>query len=82
MDQQFSKGLDTFERVEEKVLAQGDRAIVHNSGILDLEPHVSSGERPPSRTALRKKKGPKAEDSVLGVLCSWIVEHQIGICKA
>ena len=81
MDQQKSKGLDIFEHVEGKVLAQDDEAIVNDSGILDLQPCVSPGERPTSRMAMRKKKAPKAEDSVLGVLCSWIVEHQIGMCK-
>ena len=82
MEKQFSAGLDTYERVEEKVLTQDDGATIHDAGILDLQPCVSPGERLPSRTAVRKKKGPKAEDSVLGVLCSWIVEHQIGRCKA
>ena len=62
---------------------QGDDKKIHERDAGLPEKHCSQGEpmwdgHSPRKPMVKRRKSVKMEDSLVGALCTWIVEHQIG----
>lgn len=55
---------------------------VKESGLLDVKPvdtrSASPSQKRPYRIPVPNRKGRRKDDSLLAVLCQWVVDHQIG----
>lgn len=65
------------------------QAVRHNSkepDQLEIKPvdnrSASPSQKRPYRVPVPKRKGKRKDESLLAVLCQWVVDHQIGQCPS